>query len=90
MALKLEFKKLAKKSLKKMNLKTRLRFFYAFNLIAETENTEHKELNIKPMQGRAENSFRLKIGNNRAIFKIRNEELVLIVIKVGSRGDIYK
>lgn len=37
--------------------------------------------NIKPMQGRAENNFRLKIGN---------DELVLIVIKIGSRGDTYK
>ena len=90
MALKLEYKKSAIKVLKKMNFKTKLRFICAFDLIAETGITDHKELNIKPMQGKAENQFRLKIGNDRAIFEIRNSELILIIIKVGPRGDIYK
>jgi len=35
-------------------------------------------------------AYRLRVGDYRVIYEIRNDELVLIVIKVGPRGDIYK
>lgn len=34
--------------------------------------------------------WRLRIGGYRAICELRDAELVLLVIKVGSRGDAYK
>ena len=46
-------------------------------------------LDIKPLQGVAD-AFRMRIGDYRVIYEIRNNELVLIVIKVGARGDVYK
>lgn len=42
----------------------------------------------KPMKG--ESSWRLRQGSYRAICSIDDGELVVLVLKVGSRGDVYK
>jgi mRNA interferase RelE/StbE len=34
--------------------------------------------------------WRLRVGRYRAICNLRDDELVLLVIKAGPRGDIYK
>jgi mRNA interferase RelE/StbE len=34
--------------------------------------------------------YRVRIGDFRVIYEIQDDELVLIVIKVGPRGDVYK
>lgn len=45
---------------------------------------------IKPMQGCADGSFRLRLGNWRVIYRFDHEEQVLFIIEIGNRGDIYK
>jgi mRNA interferase RelE/StbE len=42
----------------------------------------------KPLQGSI--YWRLRVGEWRAICEIRNQELVLLVVKVAKRGDAYK
>ncbi|BCD62059.1 mRNA interferase RelE/StbE [Nitratiruptor sp. YY08-26] len=37
-----------------------------------------------------QNVYRLRIGKYRIIFRVLKEELIIEVIKAGSRGDIYK
>ena len=34
--------------------------------------------------------FRLRIGKYRAIFRVIKDEIIISVIDIGSRGDIYK
>lgn len=34
--------------------------------------------------------YRLRVGDFRVIYEIHNDELILVVIKVGPRGDVYK
>jgi len=34
--------------------------------------------------------YRMRVGDWRVIYDIRNEELVILVMKVGSRGEIYR
>lgn len=34
--------------------------------------------------------FRLRLGKYRAIFRIIDQEIIIFVIDIGSRGDIYK
>lgn len=47
---------------------------------------------IKPMQGYSDQRQRLRVGSWRVIFKYGHdgELLVLFVIDIGNRGDIYK
>lgn len=44
--------------------------------------------NVKKLEGRS--GFRLRVGNWRVIYEIDNGRLVIIILAVGSRGDIYK
>ena len=34
--------------------------------------------------------WRLRVGGWRAICEIRNNELIIYVLKIGARGDVYK
>lgn len=34
--------------------------------------------------------WRLRVGSWRAVCELRNYELIIYVLKVGSRGDVYK
>ena len=34
--------------------------------------------------------FRLRVGDYRVIYSVENEELIVRVITVGNRGDVYK
>jgi mRNA-degrading endonuclease RelE of RelBE toxin-antitoxin system len=43
---------------------------------------------VKPMEGYADGSMRLRIGKFRVIFTAEND--AIIIRNVGSRGDIYK
>lgn len=49
---------------------------------------------IKTMQGYSDGRKRLRVGKYRVIFKNiqigKNVEIEILIIKVGSRGDIYK
>jgi mRNA interferase RelE/StbE len=42
----------------------------------------------KPLHGTL--FWRLRVGSYRAICQIINNELIVYVLKIGSRGDVYK
>lgn len=50
------------------------------------------EGDIKPLQGDAEGRLRLRIGSWRIIYKYDKDNIpvVLLIIDIGNRGDIYK
>ena len=45
---------------------------------------------IKQMQGVNAETYRLRIGKYRAIYRLYNDILVIFILDIGSRGDIYK
>ena len=47
---------------------------------------------IKPMQGVGDGRMRLRVGSWRVIYRygIDGEIMVLLVLEIGNRGDIYK
>ena len=47
-----------------------------------------RDLNIKQLKGR--DGWRLRVGKWRILYAIYNAEILISVIKIGSRGDIYK
>ena len=44
---------------------------------------------IKPMSG-YENLYRVRIGNYRALYTINSGILIVNVLTIGNRGDVYK
>ena len=46
------------------------------------------EGDIKPLTG-YENVFRLRVGDYRVIYELRNDILLITVVNVGNRGQVY-
>jgi len=34
--------------------------------------------------------YRLRIGRWRALYRVENDRLVILILHIGSRGDVYK
>ena len=50
--------------------------------------TDGEGLNSKQLKGRE--GYRLRIGNYRVLYTKDEIEMVVLVVKIGPRGDIYK
>lgn len=83
-----KFKKEAQKFITK-HKKEGIKFYKAFCEIAQ-DRYNFKKYDIKKYYDSEKNSFRLRIGKYRSTFQIIDEELVILVIDIDSRGDIYK
>jgi len=55
-------------------------------MIAADPYADHP--NAKKLQGR--DGYRLRVGDWRIIYKIQSEQLMIMVLKVASRGEVYK
>ena len=53
------------------------------------ENPEALKNNIKRLSGTDKDLFRLRVGSYRVIFKKDKEELVIIVVRIGHRKEVY-
>lgn len=53
------------------------------------ENPNNPILDIKPLVNR-KNEYRLRIGNYRVIYNLDKEVITICVLKIGTRGDVYK
>jgi mRNA interferase RelE/StbE len=82
---KIIYRKTAAKALLKLPAKVAEQFKQAFEHLATDDESL---LDIKKLEGRE--GFRLRIGSYRAIYRKLNDVMIIEIIKVGSRGDIYK
>jgi len=83
---KIIFSKQAKKFIEKQDKKTKQRFKEIFEKLAT--NPYGETLDTKKMSGNE--FFRLRIGKYRFLYYIDGDEMVIVVEKGDSRGDIYK
>ncbi|VAY88293.1 hypothetical protein MNB_ARC-1_1185 [hydrothermal vent metagenome] len=58
-------------------------------MILLSTNPEVLKNNIKTLQGEFKGKFRLKINNYRVIFQIKDNELIITIIAIGHRKEIY-
>lgn len=86
---KVKYSKSAEKFLKK-NKAIGVRFFKAFEELAgDKENIQFYD--VKKFHSKNyDDIFRLRIGDYRAVFRIVDDELLVYIFDIGSRGDIYK
>lgn len=80
------FSKEAAKSLQRMPRSTAQLIREKLEIIAADPYADHP--NAKKLQGRE--GYRLRIGDWRVVYKIQNERFIIIVLKIASRGEIYK
>ncbi|WP_226036790.1 type II toxin-antitoxin system RelE family toxin [Aquibacillus saliphilus] len=82
------YSKQAAKYIKKQDKPTRRRLEKALLTLAENPY-QTLNLDISPLKG-INSAFRLRVGDFRIIYELKNKELLIFVIAVGSRGEIYK
>ncbi|WP_096200481.1 type II toxin-antitoxin system RelE family toxin [Bacillus sp. FJAT-45350] len=78
----------ARKFIQKQDTPTRKRIKNALVHLAE-DPYNRKENDIKKMKGYTD-TFRLRVGDIRMIYKIEDEKVILYVLNIDFRGDIYK
>ena len=76
----IEYEKKCQKYLKKLDKSAQLRIIKAINELPLGD--------VKKLHGDSEN-YRLRVGDYRIIFSKNDDKLIILVIKIGSRGDIY-
>ena len=86
MTFKVLLHKKASRFLDKLDAETRKRMT---DSLRELENFPNVKLDIIKIAGE-ENTFRLRLGKLRALFKVYNEEKIIVVIKVDLRRRIYR
>ena len=83
--LKILYRKKALKGLKKMPAEVCAGFLEGFRRLADGKS---RGLDVRPLTGR--DGYRLRIREWRAIYEIRNDQLIILVLDAGPRGGIYR
>ena len=58
-------------------------------LLLLAENPAVLKNNIRKLSGTEDDYFRLRVGNHRVIFKKEKKDLIIIIIRIGHRKEIY-
>lgn len=82
-----KFKKSAEKELKALPKSMQDKVLEAMAVLQVNPRTEL--LDIRILQGH-DQLYRLRIGNYRIVFEIKDEILIIFVIKIGHRKDVYR
>ena len=86
-AFSVEFTRSAEKEFAKLSVKIRGRISEAINVLAQNPYSEL--LKTKKLKG-ADDLYRIRVGDYRVVYSVRNETLVVIIIKIGNRREVYR
>jgi mRNA interferase RelE/StbE len=59
-------------------------------LLILAENPAVLKNNIKKLNGTKEDYYRLRVGSYRIIYEKRDKELIILIIRIGHRREIYQ
>ncbi len=82
-----EFVKSARKEFDRLPAKMKTTMTEALKLLSQNPFSEL--LKIKKLKG-AEHLYRVRLGDYRVVYEIRQERLVVLIIKIGHRSDVYR
>lgn len=83
----IEFVKSARKEFERLPVKLRAKVTEALQLLAQNPYSEL--LKIKKMKGAAD-LYRVRLGDYRILYELRKKRLVVVVIKIGHRREVYR
>ncbi len=88
MKYRVEYTKTAVKQLKKMD-KTIVTFILSF-IEEKLVDCENPRLYGKALQGNLNDKWRYRVGEYRILARIEDDTVIITVVEVGHRRDIYK
>ena len=81
-----EYSKSSRKILRRLPRNLANRLLNTMDDIARNPYARHN--NVTSLQGSP--YYRLRMGDWRVVYEIQDEKLIILVIKVASRGKVYK
>ncbi|MCZ2390534.1 MAG: type II toxin-antitoxin system RelE/ParE family toxin [Acidobacteria bacterium] len=81
------FVRSARKEFDRLPAKLRSKIAEALSLLSQNPYSEL--LKVKKLKG-ADQLYRIRIGDHRVVYEVRNTSLVVVVIKIGHRSEIYR
>ena len=85
--MKLKFLSSAKKEL--ANLEKNIQKQIKEKLLILCENEELLKNNIKPLKGKYKGKYRLRVGNYRIIYEKFEDELIILIVRIAHRKEVY-
>jgi len=82
----LKYRRQARNYLARLPVRTKTAIINKLHELAA--NPDNPDLDIENLKGRK--GFRLRVGQYRVIYTRQDDQLILEVVKVRTRGDIYK
>lgn len=83
----IEFVKSAIKEFDRLPAKVQINTREALTLLSQNPYSEL--LKVKKLKG-ADNLYRIRLGDYRIVYEIRNQQLIILVIKIGHRSEVYR
>lgn len=87
MAYRIEFKKSAAKEYKALTAAMQTQVREALHLLAVAPFS--KLLDIKKLKD-AESLYRVRFGNYRMVYEVHSKVLLIVIIKIGHRREVYR
>ena len=84
---KLVFLSSALKEFKKLDFTVQKRIKSKLEILCT--NPKQLENNIKALKGEYSGKFRLRVNQYRVIFQIKDKKLIITIIRIGHRKEIY-
>ncbi|MFI2027318.1 type II toxin-antitoxin system RelE/ParE family toxin [Streptomyces buecherae] len=81
------FTSAAQRQLKSISRPDAMRILTALTALGDDPYRE--DADVKKLTG-ASGLFRLRVGNYRVAYQVHDGELVILVVKVGDRRDVYR
>lgn len=85
MAYTIQFTPVAAKQLDKLDAPIRRRIAAAIDSLVENPRPP----GTKKLQG-SDDLWRIRTGDYRVIYQIRDRQLIVVIVTIGHRGDIYR
>ena len=83
----IELTKSAVKEFKKLPKKIKEKVLETFSFLSLNPFSEI--LKVKKMKG-PDSLYRVKLDNYRVVYEIQNKKIIIVIIKIGHRKDIYQ
>ncbi len=85
MAYRIEFKPSAAKEFSQLPKNIQKRIAAKVNTLADNPRPR----GVEKLEGR-ENRYRIRVGDYRVIYEIHNEVLLVLVVRIGHRREVYR
>ena len=82
-----EFVKSAQKEFAALPARVRSNIVEALNLLSQNPRSEL--LKTKKLKG-ADELYRIRLGDYRLVYEIRQKRLIVVVVKIGHRREVYR